>query len=179
MRWFMPLALCLSVTAPSHAAQFTQKAQDDALLAYLRTYLSPEDGGYEDRTATATRLQIAWADLNGDGRPEAIVYVSGAEYCGNGGCTLLILERTAESFRLRGRTTITRLPIGVLRHRSSGWRDLTVFVAGGGILPGYRATLPFGGMRYASNPSVPPAHRLKAGAVEEILNSYDVYPYLH
>ena len=44
----------------------------------------------------------------------------------------------------------------------NGWHTLGVAVAGGGILPGYQAELPFDGHAYPENPSVPPASRSKA-----------------
>jgi len=48
----------------------------------------------------------------------------------------------------------------VLERKSDGWHDITVWVQGGGIQPGYEADLPFDGKSYATNPTVPPAHRL-------------------
>jgi hypothetical protein len=41
--------------------------------------------------------------------------------------------------------------------KTNGWHDIGVFVAGGGINPGYVARLRFNGHSYPSNPSVPPA----------------------
>lgn len=61
---------------------------------------------------------------------------------------------------VNSKITITRPPIRVLETKSHGWHDLAVFVAGGGIQPGYEADVPFNGERYATNPSSPPAHRL-------------------
>jgi hypothetical protein len=42
-----------------------------------------------------------------------------------------------------------------------GWRNLAVFVAGGGIMPGYFAELQFDGKSYPENPSIGPARPLK------------------
>lgn len=38
-----------------------------------------------------TRYALARIDLNGDGS-EAIVYLAGGQWCGSGGCTLLVLS---------------------------------------------------------------------------------------
>jgi hypothetical protein len=59
-------------------------------------------------------------DLNGDGAPEVIVYVSSKAWCGSGGCTMLILAREKSTFRIITRTTITRPPIRILKSKSQG-----------------------------------------------------------
>lgn len=56
----------------------------------------------------------------------------------------------------------TRAPIRLLERRSHGRRDLAVQVAGGGIVEGYEAAVPFDGRRYASNPTVAPSARIEA-----------------
>jgi hypothetical protein len=91
-----------------------------------------------------------------------VVYVSGRMWCGTGGCILLVLEPTASTYRVIGRTTITRPPIRVLRSSHHGLPDLSVWVAGGGIHRPYAALLPFDGIRYPSNPTMPPARRAAA-----------------
>lgn len=155
-----------------------QAASDAALLAFLRHRLSPQDSPLEDRALTATKLRSGWKDLNGDGRPEALVYISGQDLCGSGGCDMLVLEQSGGTFRVRGDLSISRLPVAVLPQRNHGWRSLTVLVAGGGIVPGYRAVLPFDGRHYPSNPSVEPAHPLKGNLDEEIIIGDDIYPFL-
>ena len=135
---------------------------------FLRSYLEiagsqqafPEDG-------VGTRYFDAYYDLNGDGQPEAIVYVAGRAFCGSGGCSLLILAAEGASYRVVTRTTVTRAPIRVLARTSHGWRSIGVWVQGGGIQPGYEAELRFDGKRYPSNPSVAPTRRLPAGVPGE------------
>jgi len=102
----------------------------------------------------------ASADLNRDGRPEVFIYVTESGRCGSGGCSLLILSPQKKGYRIVLRSTITQLPIRVLDTSSHGWRDVGVFVAGGGIRPG-PVRLRFDGRRYPSNPTIPPAVRLK------------------
>ena len=104
----------------------------------------------------------SYFDLNGDGRDEAIAYVYGPEVCGSGGCETLIFTPDNSGYKMISRIAISRPPIIVLAKDSNGWRDLAVFVAGGGIIPGYFAELQFDGKNYPENPSVEPARPLKS-----------------
>lgn len=140
------------------------------LKAFLRTYLHETAVPADD--AFKTRYAVAWKDLNDDGRPEAIVYLMGNEWCGSGGCTLLVLEQSGDGFTVRGRATIARTPIAVLTSTNHGWRDLVVQVGGGGGWSG-QAVLPFRGDRYASNPTVRPARRLGGHEAAEVLIKAD------
>ena len=112
---------------------------------------------------------VAAADLNGDHVDELLVYIGSEHFCGSGGCNLLILERGGEFFRVVTAMSITRPPIRALDTRSNGWRNLSVTVGGGGILPWYVAELAYDGRRYPSNPSMPPARRLEGAASGETL----------
>ncbi|HXB75255.1 MAG TPA: hypothetical protein VNY05_43885 [Candidatus Acidoferrales bacterium] len=112
---------------------------------------------FEDQTA---RYAAAFQDLDGDGKPEAIVYLAGRDWCGTGGCHTVILSYVGESWKVITRVSITRPPIRLLKSKSNGWYDLGVWVQGGGIQPGYEAQLRFDGEMYPENPSVPPAKQL-------------------
>jgi len=149
-------ALLLVATATIGSASGQQVAPisppNAALKAYLRKYLGPG----ADLT---TRINIATVKMDG-GKEEEIVYVSGPNWCGSGGCLMLILEPVGPSFKPLGRVTIVQLPIRVLLpSTNNGHPDIGVYVSGGGILPGYEAVLSFNGTRYPSNPSVPPARK--------------------
>ena len=100
------------------------------------------------------------ADLDGDGAAEIFFYVGGRAYCGSGGCNLYVLRETDEGFETVARTTITRLPVGVLDSQHNGMRDIVVSAGGGGMAPGYRV-LRFDGQEYPSNPSVAPAEAIE------------------
>jgi hypothetical protein len=125
-----------------------------------------------------TRYRVALSDLNNDGHPEALIYAMAmadgggqTDLCGSGGCDLYILSLTRTGYRVVTTTTITQLPIRVLASISHGWHDLGVQVAGGGIIPGYEARLRFDGHRYPSNPSVPPAIRLKGSSGKVLIKA--------
>ena len=85
------------------------------------------------------RYDAAFVDLNADGKPEAIVYLTSKDWCGSGGCTTLILVRDGDSWRLLTKIAIARTPLRILASKSSGWRSIGVWVEGGGVQPGYEA----------------------------------------
>src|SRR4051812_24404972 len=91
------------------------------------------------RTLHAARYKRADADLNGDDRSEAFVYLTDPSYCGSGGCTLVVLTSQGRSYRVVLRSTVTQLPIRLLPTSTRGWRDIGVTVGGGGITRPYAA----------------------------------------
>ncbi len=97
----------------------------------------------------------ALADLNDDGRMDAIVLISDPDYCGSGGCTMVIFQGTAQGFKYISRSTITNEPVQLLPETSHGWHTLVVSVSGGGATPG-EALLRFSGSNYPLNPTVQP-----------------------
>jgi hypothetical protein len=114
------------------------------LQGYLRDRLAMED--------TTTRYSVAPVSLDDKTQME-MVYVSGDAWCGSGGCTALLLTRDRSSFEVIQRFSLARLPIRVLPNVTNAWHDMTMPVAGGGIVPGYLALLRHSGRNYPSNPS--------------------------
>lgn len=151
MRRFSNALLFLMFASSFAMAQ----SKPDQLTEFLRGYLGPPDQSLEQEGAS--RYSRSFVDLKDDGSKEIIVYLTGRMWCGSGGCQMLILALDGTSYRVVTNTTITRLPIRVLDTKSNGWHDISVFVAGGGIRPGYESELYFDGSTYPSNPSVPPA----------------------
>lgn len=129
------------------------QSPNESVRRFLQDYLNVSDLP-DDGTA---RFTTASADLNDDGKAERVVYITGHAWCGTGGCNLLILSPTDTTYKVIGKISITRPPIRMLSTKSNGWHDISVWVAGGGIQPGYEAKLSFDGKMYLSNPSVPPA----------------------
>lgn len=142
----------------------------DPLQIFLLEYLM-EPRSLDDKTVRYFDVPF---DLNRDGKNEFIVYISGRDWCGSGGCPMMILERIGESFKVLTNISITRPPIRVLDTSSNGWRDITVWVEGGGIRPGYEAELRFNGRTYPENPTTLPARKL-AGPVpgQTVIQSSD------
>jgi len=145
------VAVCLTQAQPQ-----SNSGQDQRLKEFLRNYV-----GIPDEETKTTQYSIAFVDLRDDGTKEAIVYLSSDGWCGTGGCTMLILAPEATSYRVVTKTTITRLPVRVLATKSNGWHDISVVARINGNEPLYEAILSFDGRTYPSNPSTPPARRLK------------------
>ena len=104
--------------------------------------------------------ELARADLNGARHPEALVYADDRSDCGSGGCDLYVLSEDSGAWRIVSDISITRPPIRLLPTTSHGWHDLSVFVAGGGILPGHDVRLIFDGNTYPGNPTIAPARTI-------------------
>ncbi len=162
----MILATLLLVSGVSFLAQSNGEANARRECSEsISARSSPGAGVPADDT---TRYPHAFVDLDGHG-PEVIVYIEGRDWCGSGGCNTLVLAPQGPSYRVVSSITITRPPIRVLAARSHGWHNIAVWVAGGGIRPGYEAELPFNGKTYALNPSVAPARRLAPKAPGQVV----------
>src|SRR5262249_38800555 len=61
--------------------------------------------------------------------------------------------RREGGYKLISTIGISRPPIIASQRRTHGWRNLIVFVAGGGILHGYYVELPFDGSAYPESAS--------------------------
>jgi hypothetical protein len=94
-------------------------------------------------------------DLNGDGTQEAVVLLTGTDWCGSGGCTLLVAQHSAATWRLISKITLVHPPVIALDRKHSGWQSLSVTVAGGGIVT-HPVTLDFRQGRYPLNPTTQP-----------------------
>lgn len=150
---YLVMVFAFSIWLP---AQSTSQRDAD-LKSFLRNFVGNPSVG-ENGT---TKYAAAFVDLNGDGKAEAIVYLWDGGWCGSGGCTALILTSNDSKYRVLTKITVTRLPIRVLTTKTNGWRDLAVFVAGGGVKAGY-ARLAFDGKKYPGNPTFAPLVRLSA-----------------
>ncbi|XWK90197.1 MAG: hypothetical protein U7127_09145 [Phormidium sp.] len=95
-------------------------------------------------------------DLNGDNRPEVIVYLVGSYVCGSGGCNALIYTPKGQDYQLISRHTLVNPPILVTPQRNSGWKNLVFLTSGGGTKREYNL-MRFNGRTYPLNPSVQPA----------------------
>jgi hypothetical protein len=154
------LLLCACATK-TQGPDATSPAAEQSLKRFLQTL---------DDSKT-TRYIAAFRDLNNDGKPEAIVYLLGSNWCGSGGCNTIILAHDDNSWRVVTNISLTRPPIRLLASTSHGWSNLGVWVQGGGTQPGYEAELLFDGKSYPKNPSVAPAQRLMEKADGEVIIS--------
>jgi hypothetical protein len=160
LAWMVHATLPVATQAQQQPVAAPPSPAEDPLKVFLQNSLRKPRVD-DDKT---TRYFSVFVDLNSDRKNEAIVYLTGESWCGSGGCVALVLARKDSSYRVVTKISIARTPIRVLTAASNGWRNIGVWVQGGGIQPGYEAELRFDGKTYPSNPSTPPARRL-AGSV--------------
>jgi len=149
------VAFALASSLTGQSSKIPASDREQTLKKFLQTYLG--DPNPDSEREWPTRYSSAFVDLDNDGVKEVIIYLSGRDWCGSGGCVMLILKPDNSTYRVVTKTTVTRLPIRVLRTRSNNWLDLSVVVRGGGIQPSYEAKLSFDGKTYPNNPSVSPS----------------------
>jgi hypothetical protein len=135
--------LVATCVAQTNQSAISSSKPDESLKKFLQRYLKDQPLD-EDQT---TRYVYFFVDLKGDGKQEAIVYITGRSWCGSGGCPTLILAPAGPSYRIVSKILITRPPIRVLTSTSNGWHSKT----------------------YPLNPSVPPARRLTENTAGEIV----------
>lgn len=146
-------ALLLALLLASPGAAAAQPSRDQSLRNFLRVTFAEARANW-----AGTTYASAFADLNGDGRDEALVSLQSGMFCGSGGCSLYIYTPAGGTWREVAEVTIVNAPVRLLASSRHGWRDLAVQVRGGGALP-REARLTFDGRTYASNPSLAPRVR--------------------
>jgi hypothetical protein len=102
--------------------------------------------------ASVARFEFSLVDLNGDKRLDAVVRVTDADRCGNGGCILLTFKGTPEGFEKVGDSGYVAKPVYVLKEVLSGWTSLAGVVGmgqGAGVRP-----IRYMGTEYRPNPIV-------------------------
>jgi hypothetical protein len=165
-RWtvvFLVLAVCCTALHGQDESNTT--IASGKVRQFLQQYLGADS---YPAWSKPTHYVARFVDLNGTGSNEVIVYLMNGPWYGSGGCATLILAPEKSLYRVVTWTTITWPPIRILETRSHGWRDIGVWVQGGGIQPGYEAVLHFDGKEYPSNPSVAlakPADKQMAGTL--------------
>lgn len=94
-------------------------------------------------------------DLNEDGNPEVFVYLVGSPVCGTGGCSGAILKNENGEYTLLSKFTLVNNPVIISNRKTNGYRDIIMYVSGGGI-ESFFAQIKYDGATYPSNPSVQP-----------------------
>ncbi|MEZ8240645.1 COG3650 family protein [Vibrio splendidus] len=122
--------------------QLDQKV-DQAIREYFKINKTSPDN---------TKYRWLTYDLNGDGKEELFAQL---DWCGSGGCTLLIFENHQDNWRFNSRVTLVKGDIRLGKSQNHGWQDLIFNVSGGGATPA-KHTLSYSGVSYPLNPSVAP-----------------------
>src|SRR6185312_5883971 len=106
-RWFCACCLLIGLAGSCGASD-----SSGALSRFLDSQFGP---------GSSKSYLSASAKLHSGPQSQTIVYLTGQEWCGSGGCTTLILEPKGSSYRLISKISLTRLPIRVLRCTTNGW----------------------------------------------------------
>jgi hypothetical protein len=89
-------------------------------------------------------------DLNGDGNPEILVGLIGPDFCGSGGCTMLVVS---DQMKILTRVTLVQYPVYIGTEEkgevSKGYRHLLLRTGKVGYVK-----LVWDGKTYPSNPSM-------------------------
>ncbi|WP_105902987.1 hypothetical protein [Vibrio gangliei] len=91
-------------------------------------------------------------DINNDQKPELFVLT---DWCGSGGCTVLMFENRDNEWQFNSRITQVRTPIQVTNYHHFGWRDLIIPVSGGGAKAANHV-MEYTGVSYPINASTAP-----------------------
>ena len=167
MSWRRPVLAVVAIMSVAAAPAAAQPGSNESLHAHLQRQFAGEA-----ELDPEARYALGRADLNGDGRDEAVVLMQGRRWCGTGGCTMLVLTPHRTGWRTVTRMTVTYAPVRLLPTRSRGWRDLAVRIAGRGVRAG-EVTLRFNGRTYPTNPSVVPLQRARAPARRVLISEAD------
>lgn len=112
--------------------------------------------------------RLAGADLNADGKAEAIVLFEGEDWCAKTGCSLTVFSQGEYGFRPSFRTVRVRPPVVIGDNVSNGWRDLIV-MTGGATAPIRQVQLRFATSGYPRNAMLEPDAAPNAEARGETL----------
>lgn len=102
-------------------------------------------------------FDVAFDDLNNDGKEDAIVLLKGQDWCGSGGCTMLIFKGLPnQQFEFISKTTLVDTPVYSTTYLHNEWKQLLVYSRKHG-----QVMLKFDGMKYPLNPSLLPVQNAK------------------
>ena len=131
--------------APAPEAPAAQPV-DPALEAAIATVLG------ENAASTRTVVRVV-----GEGPGQvALVYLVGMNWCGTGGCNLLILRPAAAGWQQVGNVSRVSNPVRLLTTSTNGLPDIGVTVSGGGGPAAYEAKVAFDGRSYPRFPADEP-----------------------
>lgn len=122
----------LSVSLLSFLSPVADSTDDgdrrEQLLSAVRSYVLPLDADWD-----STAVRVAWTDLNGDTLEDALVYLTDRDWCGSGGCTVMVFEAMDEidaeemgSYRPAAEISLMHGPVHVAKTRRGAWSDLIV-----------------------------------------------------
>src|SRR5438309_5083189 len=121
MRLAALFALTLIVPALAAATDRHVKSPEDAQFRrWLINYLKHDASDADNTDLNNLEFGYSLVDLNADGRNEAVVYLSNADYCGSSGCWLQVFKRTKAGWKPFADAGNTRPPIKLLPTKTHG-----------------------------------------------------------
>ncbi len=147
MKKYLSLIGLLGLIGFSSATQ-AQTSTNPVLISALETYIKKEGANPKE-----TKYQIAEIDLNGDKKKDALVLFQDRNWCGTGGCSMLVFANQNNRFNLVSVISLVRDPVIVSETQTKNWRDIIVHVSGGGGEL-KNVALKFNGSTYPTNPSL-------------------------
>lgn len=159
--YFKPLALFSCVFLFSACSHLPEKFVTPAKGVNEAQTLQQRDNNLKQKVDAYTQDQalfdVAFDDLNQDGQDEAVVLLKGQDWCGSGGCTMLIFQgRPHQQFDFLSKTTLVDTPVYSTTYMHNGWKQLLVYSRKHG-----QVMLKFDGNQYPFNPSLLPVATAK------------------
>ncbi len=117
-----------------------------------------------------------YLDKTVDGGPAhpriTLIFMTDPGWCGSGGCTIIVLEPLSDGYAFLGHMTVSYAPVRILSSRSHGMPDIGVRVRGDDVDdPAREVAVPFNGVRYAPDPTMPPSRPVDSAAHGELVFS--------
>ena len=143
-----PVALTPQRTDTGGSAALIAPVEEAELRKAIERYRISKNRGEANVDTTGV-------DLNGDGKPEALVLFAGEDWCLRTGCSLVVFQLEATGYRPVSHITRVRPPVMVGPDNNFGWNDLLVNT-GGGPSPVRTVRLGFTGNGYPGNALLQP-----------------------
>lgn len=125
--------------------------RDENLEIAIKKFL----GDYNKNSDGEIKYFYNKIDLNDDKKDEVFVMLVGPYTCGTGGCSAVLFEDTKEGYKPISEFTLVNNPVIISENKTNGWKDIIMYVSGGGTKKHY-AILKYNNGKYPSNPSVEP-----------------------
>lgn len=107
---------------------------------------------YASASETSRHFIYNAIDLNDDGKDEYLVGLIGGDWCGSGGCTMLVLDR---NMKLNTKMTVVNYPVYVGapggKETTKGYSNIYIENRDGNVVK-----MAWNGKKYPTNPSVAP-----------------------
>ena len=104
--------------APALIAPDTITAPASALRMAVSDFLATAGA------SPSSEYSLARLDLDSDGNEDGLVLLTGTDWCGSSGCTLLIFHADERRYRLVAEISMVNGPVVVAGQTSNGWRDI-------------------------------------------------------